>query len=175
MQSYLSKAKPPRLIGICYPIHRHIGWVACETRWPDVELGYGRGCPREPHTVHMDCAWCCHQERPTCIAKRTGQIPVRSARIRASLRPPPTKKYTKCSLGAKMCIEPTGAHLLRLCFAPNQIVRASGVYFWDQHGKRYIDWNSMAMCANHGHTPDPRRASRHFHLFPFSYILTIYL
>lgn len=35
------------------------------------------------------------------------------------------------------------------------IVRAEGVYFWDQHGKRYMDWNSMAMCSNHGHTPDP--------------------
>eukprot|EP00053_Salpingoeca_punica_P016989 m.162436 g.162436 ORF g.162436 m.162436 type:complete len:525 (+) comp17087_c1_seq1:37-1611(+) len=33
-------------------------------------------------------------------------------------------------------------------------VRAEGIYFWDQNGKRYIDWNSMAMCSNHGHTPD---------------------
>jgi 4-aminobutyrate aminotransferase-like enzyme len=40
---------------------------------------------------------------------------------------------------------------LKLTF---KMVRAEGVYFWDQHGKRYIDWNSMAMNMNHGHTPD---------------------
>eukprot|EP00051_Salpingoeca_urceolata_P003854 m.61127 g.61127 ORF g.61127 m.61127 type:complete len:556 (-) comp13183_c0_seq2:222-1889(-) len=40
--------------------------------------------------------------------------------------------------------------------SPNalQMVRAEGVYFWDQHGHRYMDFNSMAMCSNHGHSPD---------------------
>ena len=30
----------------------------------------------------------------------------------------------------------------------------SGVYFWDENDKRYIDWNSQAMCVNLGHSPD---------------------
>lgn len=37
-----------------------------------------------------------------------------------------------------------------------QIAKVDGIYFWDQAGKKYIDWNSMAMCVNHGHTPDQR-------------------
>eukprot|EP00036_Acanthoecidae_sp_10tr_P010347 CAMPEP_0182916022 /NCGR_PEP_ID=MMETSP0105_2-20130417/694_1 /TAXON_ID=81532 ORGANISM="Acanthoeca-like sp., Strain 10tr" /NCGR_SAMPLE_ID=MMETSP0105_2 /ASSEMBLY_ACC=CAM_ASM_000205 /LENGTH=502 /DNA_ID=CAMNT_0025052935 /DNA_START=22 /DNA_END=1530 /DNA_ORIENTATION=- len=36
-----------------------------------------------------------------------------------------------------------------------QIARAEGVHFWDTDGKRYMDFNSMAMCSNHGHTIDP--------------------
>lgn len=35
------------------------------------------------------------------------------------------------------------------------VVRGEGVYFWDASGKRYMDFNSMAMCSHHGHTVDP--------------------
>ncbi len=38
---------------------------------------------------------------------------------------------------------------------PIAIKRAAGVYFWDVDGKRYLDFNSMVMCANIGHG-DPR-------------------
>lgn len=38
---------------------------------------------------------------------------------------------------------------------PIPVVRAEGVYFWDAHGKRYLDFNSMMMCVNLGHG-DPR-------------------
>ena len=34
---------------------------------------------------------------------------------------------------------------------PIPIDRAEGVYFWDIHGKRYLDMNSMVMCVNIGH------------------------
>jgi len=34
---------------------------------------------------------------------------------------------------------------------PIAIKRAEGVYFWDVDGKRYLDFNSMTMCANIGH------------------------
>lgn len=34
-------------------------------------------------------------------------------------------------------------------------VRAEGVYFWDRAGKKYLDFNSQAMCLHHGFTPDP--------------------
>jgi len=34
---------------------------------------------------------------------------------------------------------------------PIPIARAKGVYFWDIHGKRYLDFNSMVMCVNIGH------------------------
>lgn len=34
---------------------------------------------------------------------------------------------------------------------PIPIQRARGVYFWDIHGKRYLDFNSMVMCVNIGH------------------------
>jgi taurine---2-oxoglutarate transaminase len=34
---------------------------------------------------------------------------------------------------------------------PIPIKKAKGVYFWDTHGKRYLDFNSMVMCANIGH------------------------
>jgi taurine---2-oxoglutarate transaminase len=34
---------------------------------------------------------------------------------------------------------------------PIPVERAEGVYFWDTHGKRYLDFNSMVMCANIGH------------------------
>ena len=34
---------------------------------------------------------------------------------------------------------------------PIPVVRAEGVYFWDTQGKRYLDFNSMVMCANIGH------------------------
>ncbi|HSF81526.1 MAG TPA: aminotransferase class III-fold pyridoxal phosphate-dependent enzyme [Anaerolineales bacterium] len=39
--------------------------------------------------------------------------------------------------------------------APIPVTRAEGVYFWDTDGKRYLDFNSMVMCANIGHG-DPR-------------------
>jgi taurine--2-oxoglutarate transaminase len=39
--------------------------------------------------------------------------------------------------------------------APIPVQRASGVYFWDVNGKRYLDLNSMVMCVNIGHG-DPR-------------------
>jgi taurine--2-oxoglutarate transaminase len=35
--------------------------------------------------------------------------------------------------------------------APIPIVRAEGSQFWDVHGKRYLDFNSMVMCSNIGH------------------------
>ena len=31
------------------------------------------------------------------------------------------------------------------------VVRAEGSHFWDVHGKRYLDFNSMVMCSNIGH------------------------
>lgn len=34
---------------------------------------------------------------------------------------------------------------------PIPIKKAKGVYFWDVDGKRYLDFNSMVMCANIGH------------------------
>jgi taurine--2-oxoglutarate transaminase len=34
---------------------------------------------------------------------------------------------------------------------PIPIQSAQGVYFWDVHGKRYLDFNSMTMCVNIGH------------------------
>ena len=34
---------------------------------------------------------------------------------------------------------------------PIPIKKAKGVYFWDVSGKRYLDLNSMVMCANIGH------------------------
>ena len=35
--------------------------------------------------------------------------------------------------------------------SPIPVTRAEGVYFWDTHGKRYLDFNSMTMCVNIGH------------------------
>lgn len=35
--------------------------------------------------------------------------------------------------------------------APIPVKRAQGVYFWDVDDKRYLDLNSMVMCANIGH------------------------
>eukprot|EP00041_Stephanoeca_diplocostata_P012644 m.212128 g.212128 ORF g.212128 m.212128 type:complete len:544 (+) comp19035_c0_seq2:55-1686(+) len=35
-------------------------------------------------------------------------------------------------------------------------VRGEGSYFWDSAGKKYLDFNSMAMCLSHGHTIDDR-------------------
>jgi taurine--2-oxoglutarate transaminase len=35
--------------------------------------------------------------------------------------------------------------------SPIPIKHAKGVYFWDVDGKRYLDFNSMVMCANIGH------------------------
>jgi taurine---2-oxoglutarate transaminase len=34
---------------------------------------------------------------------------------------------------------------------PIPVKKAKGVYFWDVSGKRYLDLNSMVMCANIGH------------------------
>jgi taurine---2-oxoglutarate transaminase len=34
---------------------------------------------------------------------------------------------------------------------PLPVKRAEGVYFWDTHDKRYLDFNSMTMCVNIGH------------------------
>jgi taurine--2-oxoglutarate transaminase len=34
---------------------------------------------------------------------------------------------------------------------PIPVKTAKGVYFWDIHGKRYLDFNSMTMCVNIGH------------------------
>lgn len=34
---------------------------------------------------------------------------------------------------------------------PIPMVKAKGVYFWDAHGKRYLDLNSQLMCVNIGH------------------------
>src|SRR3990172_13099250 len=34
---------------------------------------------------------------------------------------------------------------------PIPVTRAKGVYFWDVNGKKYLDFNSMVMCANIGH------------------------
>lgn len=35
--------------------------------------------------------------------------------------------------------------------SPVAIDKASGIYFWDADGKRYIDFNSQLMCVNIGH------------------------
>jgi taurine--2-oxoglutarate transaminase len=35
---------------------------------------------------------------------------------------------------------------------PIPVKRAKGVYFWDIEGKRYLDFNSMTMCVNIGHS-----------------------
>ena len=35
---------------------------------------------------------------------------------------------------------------------PIPIDRSAGVYFWDTAGKRYLDFNSMVMCVNIGHS-----------------------
>ncbi|RCK73755.1 MAG: Adenosylmethionine-8-amino-7-oxononanoate aminotransferase [Anaerolineae bacterium] len=35
--------------------------------------------------------------------------------------------------------------------SPIPVKQAKGVYFWDIHGKRYLDFNSMTMCVNVGH------------------------
>lgn len=35
--------------------------------------------------------------------------------------------------------------------SPIAVKQAKGVYFWDIHGKRYLDFNSMTMCVNIGH------------------------
>ena len=35
--------------------------------------------------------------------------------------------------------------------SPIPVTHAKGVYFWDVHGKRYLDFNSMTMCVNIGH------------------------
>jgi len=35
--------------------------------------------------------------------------------------------------------------------SPIPVKRAKGVYFWDIHGKRYLDFNSMVMNVNIGH------------------------
>jgi taurine---2-oxoglutarate transaminase len=35
--------------------------------------------------------------------------------------------------------------------SPIPVKEARGVYFWDVNGKRYLDFNSMVMCANIGH------------------------
>jgi len=34
---------------------------------------------------------------------------------------------------------------------PIPVKKAKGVFFWDINGKRYLDFNSMVMCANIGH------------------------
>jgi taurine--2-oxoglutarate transaminase len=36
-----------------------------------------------------------------------------------------------------------------------QIAQGDGCYFIDNNGKRYLDFNSMAMCSSLGHTVDP--------------------
>jgi taurine--2-oxoglutarate transaminase len=36
--------------------------------------------------------------------------------------------------------------------SPIPVTRAKGVYFWDTDGKRYLDFNSMTMCVNIGHS-----------------------
>ncbi len=41
--------------------------------------------------------------------------------------------------------------------SPIPMKKAKGVYFWDAHGKRYLDLNSQLMCVNIGHG-DPRMA-----------------
>lgn len=34
---------------------------------------------------------------------------------------------------------------------PIVMAKASGIYFWDDAGKRYTDLNSQLMCSNIGH------------------------
>ena len=36
--------------------------------------------------------------------------------------------------------------------SPIPVKRSEGVYFWDTDGKRYLDFNSMVMCVNIGHS-----------------------
>ena len=49
------------------------------------------------------------------------------------------KQYTMYSWSAGDSIDPI------------PFVRAQGVWMWDAHGKRYLDWNSQSMCVNIGH------------------------
>lgn len=37
---------------------------------------------------------------------------------------------------------------------PIPLKSSKGVYFWDVNGKRYLDFNSMVMCANIGHSDE---------------------
>lgn len=37
---------------------------------------------------------------------------------------------------------------------PIPVKSAKGVYFWDTDGKRYLDFNSMTMCVNIGHSDE---------------------
>lgn len=37
---------------------------------------------------------------------------------------------------------------------PIPVRSAKGVHFWDHDGKKYLDFNSMTMCVNIGHTDD---------------------
>ncbi|MBI4631525.1 MAG: aminotransferase class III-fold pyridoxal phosphate-dependent enzyme, partial [Chloroflexi bacterium] len=34
---------------------------------------------------------------------------------------------------------------------PIPMAKGKGIYFWDAHGKRYLDLNSQLMCVNIGH------------------------
>lgn len=36
-----------------------------------------------------------------------------------------------------------------------QIAKGAGCYFWTADGRKFLDFNSQAMCLSHGHTPDP--------------------
>lgn len=36
-------------------------------------------------------------------------------------------------------------------WSPINMVRAEGVYFWDDAGKRYLDWSSQLFNLNIGH------------------------
>lgn len=36
-----------------------------------------------------------------------------------------------------------------------QMTGGDGVYIIDNHGRRFLDFSSMAMCSNMGHTVDP--------------------
>ncbi len=49
------------------------------------------------------------------------------------------REYTFFSWGAQSTFNPIPA------------VRAEGIYFWDEHGKRYVDFNSQLMNVNIGH------------------------
>jgi len=54
-----------------------------------------------------------------------------------------TRKHTLFSWGASDAI------------VPIQVKKGEGVYFYDTNGKKYLDFNSQAMCSNLGHTVPP--------------------
>jgi 4-aminobutyrate aminotransferase-like enzyme len=58
-------------------------------------------------------------------------------------------------VGKKSAIRVTCACHTTQSSGYTQIAKGDGCYFLDYNGKRYLDFNSMAMCSSLGHTVDP--------------------